>query len=255
MILDTAGRSQIDMSMMDELKSILDHLEPTEILLVADAMTGQEAVNIAQGFREALGITGMILTKMDGDARGGAAISMRAVTGVPIKFIGVGEARDALETFDPERLASRILGMGDLTGLYEKAQEGLDPQQASQQADRLRSGEFNFEDFLEQISMLQRIGPFGKLISMLPSGLVGGTQLDQDVAEKQLIRTKAMIQSMTVYERQHPEVLNASRKRRIAAGSGTTVQELNQLLRQFRQMRRLLKRAGKGAQKGLPGLM
>jgi signal recognition particle subunit SRP54 len=254
-ILDTAGRSQIDTSMMDELKSIRDRLEPIEILLVADAMTGQEAVNIAQGFRDALSITGMILTKMDGDARGGAAISMRAVTGVPIKYIGVGEARDALETFDPERLASRILGKGDLTGLFEKAQMSMDPQQASTQVDRLRSGEFTMQDFLEQLTMIQRIGPFGKLLSMLPSGLTGGAQVDQDLAEKQLIRTKAMIQSMTIYERQHPHVLNASRKRRVAAGSGTTVQELNQLIRQFRQMQRLVKKAGSGALKGLSSLM
>ncbi len=254
-ILDTAGRSQIDTSMMDELKSIRDCLEPIEILLVADAMTGQEAVNIAQGFRDVLSITGMILTKMDGDARGGAAISMRAVTGVPIKFIGVGEARDALETFDPERLASRILGKGDLTGLFEKAQMSLDPRQASKQVDRLRSGEFSMEDFLEQLTMIQRIGPLGKLVSMLPSGLTGGAQVDQDLAEKQLIRTKAMIQSMTIYERQHPRVLNASRKRRVAVGSGTTVQELNQLIRQFRQVQRLVKKAGPGTLKGLSNLM
>ncbi len=254
-ILDTAGRSQIDESMMGELKSIRDRLAPVEILLVADAMTGQEALNIARGFREALDITGMILTKMDGDARGGAAISMRAITGVPIKFIGVGEARDALEPFDPERLASRILGMGDIGGLVEKAQTGISPQQASKQVERLRSGEFTLEDFLDQITMIQRIGPFGKVLSMLPSGLGGGSQIDHVVAEKQLIRTKAMIQSMTVYERQHPQVLNAKRKRRVAAGSGTTVEELNQLLRQYRQMQRLLKSAGKGALKGLSNLM
>ncbi|MEJ2549352.1 MAG: signal recognition particle protein [Anaerolineales bacterium] len=254
-ILDTAGRSQIDENMMDELESIRDRLAPVEILLVADAMTGQEAVNIAQGFREALDITGIILTKMDGDARGGAAISMRAVTGVPIKFIGVGEARDAIEIFDPERLASRILGMGDISGLVEKAQAGLDPQLASKQVDRLRSGEFTLEDFLEQIAMIQRIGPFGKVLSMLPGGLTGGAQIDQIAAEKQLNRTKAMIQSMTVYERQHPQKLNASRKRRVAAGSGTTVQEVNQLLRQYRQMQRLLKSTGSDAFRGLSNLM
>ncbi len=254
-ILDTAGRSQIDENMMDELKSIRERLAPVEILLVADAMTGQEAVNIARGFREALDITGIVLTKMDGDARGGAAISMRAVTGVPIKLIGVGEARDAIEIFDPERLASRILGMGDISGLVEKAQVKLDPQQASKQVDRLRSGEFTLEDFLDQIAMIQRIGPFGKVLSMLPSGLAGGSQVDHLAAEKQLNRTKAMIQSMTVYERQHPQILNASRKRRVAAGSGTTVQEVNQLLRQYRQMQRLFKKAGKGALKGLSNLM
>jgi signal recognition particle subunit SRP54 len=241
--------------MMDELKTIRDRLEPAEIILVADAMTGQEAVNIAEGFRDALSISGMILTKMDGDARGGAAISMRAVTGVPIKFIGVGEARDALEAFDPQRLASRILGKGDLTGLIEKAQADLDPQQALKQADRLRGGKFTLEDFLEQITMIQGMGPFGKLLSMLPGGMAGTAQIDQDAAEKQLNRTKAMIQSMTVYERQHPSVLNASRKRRVAAGSGTTVQEVNVLIRQYRQMQKVLKRAGKGALQELSRFM
>lgn len=254
-ILDTAGRSQIDEPMMSELKAIRDRVQPVEILLVADAMTGQEAVNIAQGFQQALGITGMILTKIDGDARGGAAISMRAVTGVPIKYLGVGEARQDLEVFDAQRLASRILGKGDVAGLLEKAHVDVDPQMAGRQVDLLRSGDFTLEDFLEQLAMLRRMGPLGKILEMLPAGLAGTGSIDHGLAEKQLSRTQAMIQSMTPYERRHPDVLNASRKRRVAAGSGTTVQELNQLLRQFRQMRRVFKRAGKGALKGLSNLM
>jgi signal recognition particle subunit SRP54 len=252
-ILDTAGRSQLDHPMMDELGEIRDAIDPVEILLVADAMTGQEALRIAQGFQEPLGLTGMILSKMDGDARGGAAISMRVITGVPIKFIGTGEARDALEAFDPNRLASRILGMGDLSGLFERAESSLDIEQASQQAARLLEGEFTLEDFAEQLAMMRGMGPLGKLLEMLPSGLGGAAlQVDGDVAERQLIRTQAIIQSMTFNERRKPELLNASRKRRVASGSGTTVQEVNQLLRQFKQMRRMFKKAGKRGLTGLP---
>ena len=252
-ILDTAGRSQLDQPMMDELRDIRDAIDPVEILLVADAMTGQEALRIAQGFQEPLGLTGMILSKMDGDARGGAAISMRVVTGVPIKFIGTGEARDALEAFDPNRLASRILGMGDLRGLFERAETSLDIEQASQQTARLLEGEFTLEDFAEQLAMMRGMGPLGKLLEMLPAGLGGAAlQVDGDIAERQLIRTQAIIQSMTLNERRKPELLNASRKRRIASGSGTTVQEVNQLLRQFKQMRRMFKKAGKRGLTGLP---
>jgi signal recognition particle subunit SRP54 len=252
-ILDTAGRSQLDQPMMDELRDIRDVIRPIEILLVADAMTGQEALRIAQGFQDPLGLTGMILSKMDGDARGGAAISMRVVTGVPIKFIGTGEARDALETFDPNRLASRILGMGDLRGLYEKAEGSLDIEQAGQQAARLLQGEFTLEDFAEQLAMMRRMGPLGKLMEMFPTGFGGANlQVDGDVAERQLIRTQAIIQSMTVEERRRPDRLNASRKRRIAAGSGTTVQEVNQLLRQYKQMQRMFKKVGKRGMTGLP---
>ncbi len=252
-ILDTAGRSQLDKPMMDELREIRDAINPVEILLVADAMTGQEAIRIAQGFQEPLGLTGMILTKMDGDARGGAAISMRVVTGVPIKFIGTGEARDALETFDPQRLASRILGMGDLRGLFEKAESTLDIEQAGQQTARLLEGEFTLEDFAQQLAMMRNMGPLGKLLEMLPAGLGGAAmQVEGDVAERQLIRTQAIIQSMTLDERRKPELLNASRKRRIASGSGTTVQEVNQLIKQFRQMRRMFKKAGKRGLAGLP---
>lgn len=251
-ILDTAGRSQLDQAMMDELRSIRDRIDPAEILLVADAMTGQEAVNIANGFQEPLGISGMIMTKMDGDARGGAAISMRAVTGVPIKFLGVGEGRDALEVFEPSRLASRILGRGDVIGLLQKAEAGIEVEQAGKQIDRIRQGEFDFEDFSEQLAMMRKMGPLSKIADMLPTGLLRGTQqIDHQTAERQMVRTQAIIQSMTSFERRNPDVLNASRKRRIAAGSGTSVQDVNQLLRQFRQLRRVFKNAGKRGFKGM----
>lgn len=252
-ILDTAGRSQLDSAMMEELVTIRDLIRPAEVLLVADAMTGQEAVRIAQGFQKPLGLTGMILTKMDGDARGGAAISMRAVAGVPIKFIGVGEARNALETFDPNRMASRILGMGDVIGLIEKAESAFDQGQAEEQAEKLIKGDFTFEDFSEQLSMMRKMGPVGKVLDMLPSGLGGGTaDVDTQIAERQLLHTQAIIQSMTPKERRKPEILNASRKRRIARGSGTTVQEVNQLLRQFKQMRRMFKQMSKRGISGIP---
>lgn len=255
-ILDTAGRSQLDEEMMLELKELNHVIRPTETLLVADAMTGQEAIRIAQGFQEPLNLTGLILTKMDGDARGGAAISMRSVTGVPIKFIGTGEARDALEVFEPARLASRILGMGDVLTLIEKAETTFDQEQAEKQVERLVRGQFTFEDFASQLTQVEKLGPIGNIMDMLPSNIVGaGVQLDQRKAEQQLRRTRAMIQSMTVQERRKPEILNASRKRRIAAGSGTTVQEVNQLLRQFRQMQRLFKQMGKRGMGGIiPGL-
>jgi signal recognition particle subunit SRP54 len=251
-IYDTAGRSQLDRAMMDELKAIQTPVKPTEILLVADAMTGQEAVNIAEGFRDALGLTGLILTKMDGDARGGAAISMRAVTNVPIKFIGLGEARDAIEPFQPDRLASRILGMGDPMSLVEKAGQAVDADLAQDQVSRMLTGEFTLEDFAQQLAMIRRMGPLGKLLDLLPAGLGGaGLELEGHEAERQLTRTQAMIQSMTVSERRNPGKLNASRKRRVAAGSGTSVQEINQLLRQYRQMRRLFKRLGKSGTGGI----
>jgi signal recognition particle subunit SRP54 len=246
-IIDTAGRSQLDDEMMHELQAVRQSVHPTETLLVADAMTGQEAVQIAQGFQSGLGITGLILTKMDGDARGGAAISMRSVTGVPIKLIGVGESLDALEQFDPDRLASRILGRGDIQGILEKAQGAIDPGEAGQQAERMMQGEFTLEDFSEQLQMVRKMGPIGKIIEMLPTSMVGfGSDIDQEAAEKQVIRTQAILHSMTREERSRPEILNASRKRRVAGGSGTSVQEINQLLRQYKQMRRLMKQVGKG---------
>lgn len=254
-ILDTAGRSQLDQSMMDELIAIRDRIHPVEVLLVADAMTGQEAVRIAQGFQEPLGLTGIILSKMDGDARGGAAISMRVVTGIPIKLIGTGETRDALEIFDPSRLASRIMGMGDALGLIEKAEVAFDLEQVKQPVARIMQGEFTLEDFAEQLAMVRKMGPIGNLLEMLPVGLGGAAvqgQLDGSIAERQLIRTQAIIHSMTGVERRKPEVLNASRKRRIATGSGTSVQEINQLLRQYKQMRRMFKKMGKRGMAGLP---
>jgi signal recognition particle subunit SRP54 len=252
-LLDTAGRSQLDEAMMDELAAIQREVRPAEVLLVADAMTGQEAVNIAEGFQRRLGLTGLILTKMDGDARGGAAISMRSVTGVPIKFIGTGEAREALETFEPDRLASRILGMGDVLSLIEQAGAALDREQAQRQVERISQGEFTLEDFAEQLAQVKRMGPVGKLLELMPTSLVPpGASVDTHGAERQLARTQAILQSMTPRERRRPEVLNASRKRRVAAGSGTTVQEVNQVLRQYQQMRRLFKQVGKRGLGGFP---
>ncbi len=251
-ILDTAGRSQLDREMMAELKSTKERIRPAETLLVADAMTGQEAVRIAQGFHSSLQLSGLILTKMDGDARGGAAISMRSVTGVPIKFVGVGEHLDDLESFEPDRLASRILGMGDVIGLIERAEAQIDLGSAEKQAQRMASGEFTLEDFSSQLTQLRRLGPLSKVMGMLPSGLTGGMALESEEAERRLIRTQAIIQSMTPVERVRPTILNASRKRRVAAGSGTTVQEVNQLLKQYRQMRRLFKKLGKRGLANLP---
>ncbi len=252
-LVDTAGRSQLDQAMMDEAQAIAQRVHPTETLLVADAMMGQEAVNVAQGFKQAVPLTGLILTKLDGDARGGAAISMRAVTGVPIKFVGVGEKLDALEPFDPQRLASRILGMGDVQGLLEKAQAVIDEEEAERQAERLLRGEFTLEDFLSQLKMLRRFGPITQILDMLPGELGRlSRQLDPRTVEQQLKKVEAIINSMTPEERRHPEIINASRKRRIARGSGTTVQDVNQLLRQYRQMKRMMKQLQRT---GLSGLM
>ena len=245
-LIDSAGRSQLDGEMMAEVEAIADRLRPVEALLVADAMTGQEAVNVARGFQGRVRLTGLILTKMDGDARGGAAISMRSVTGLPIKFLGTGEAREALETFEPDRMASRILGMGDVVGLIEKAQEAFDQHEAQTATARLMKGEFSLEDFAEQLAQMRKMGPLAKVLEMLPAGLAGaGRNVDGEAAEQQLRRTQAILSSMTRGERRAPDVLNGSRKRRIAAGSGTSVQEINQLLRQYQQMRKLYKQVGK----------
>ncbi len=251
-ILDTAGRLQIDGEMMAELEAIRNRVHPVEILLVADAMTGQEAVNIAQGFHEQVGLTGLILTKIDGDARGGAAISMRAVTGVPIKFLGTGEKLGALEPFHPERLASRILGMGDVLTLIEKAESAFDASQAAHMEEKLRKGEFSLEDFLEQLRQVRNMGPLGEVLGMVPgmNKALKGVDLDEAQTEKQLKRVEAMILSMTLEERQHPRILNGSRKRRVARGSGTTVQEINQLLSQHRQMQTMLKKLNQGKMRG-----
>ncbi|RCK74324.1 MAG: Signal recognition particle, subunit Ffh SRP54 [Anaerolineae bacterium] len=253
LILDTAGRSQLDQELMDELEAIRQHVKPTEILLVVDAMIGQESVNVAQGFRQVIPLSGLILTKMDGDARGGAAISIRSVTGVPIKFIGTGEALDALETYDPSRLASRILGMGDVLGLIEKAEAAFDEQVARDQAARLMAGEFTLEDFAQQLRQIKRMGPITQLLEMLPGGMGQmARQISPQEAEKQLKITEAIINSMTPLERRRPEVLNASRRRRIARGSGTQVQDVNRLIKQFREMQKLMKTFKKSGLKGLP---
>ncbi len=245
-ILDTAGRLQIDDEMMAELESIARQVRPVEILLVADAMTGQEAVNIAEGFHKRLGLTGLILTKIDGDARGGAAISMRAVTGVPIKFLGTGEKADALEVFHPERLASRILGMGDVLSLIERAEAAFDAEQARRMAEKIQEAEFDLEDFLEQLRQVRKMGPVTQILEMMPGMGRMAASVDPKEAERQLKRVEAIILSMTPEERRNPRILNASRKRRIARGSGTTVQEVNALIAQYRQMQRLLKQMSRG---------
>ncbi|MGC9394638.1 MAG: signal recognition particle protein [Anaerolineae bacterium] len=255
-LLDTAGRLQIDDVMMTELTAIRERVHPVEILLVADAMTGQEAVNIAQGFHERVGLTGLILTKVDGDARGGAAISMREVTGVPIKFLGTGEKTNALEAFHPERLASRILGMGDMLSLIERAETAFDEAQAAEMEKKLRKGDFDLEDFLDQLRQVRKMGPLNELLGMIP-GLgkaLKGVDLEKLEAEKSIRYVEAIILSMTPEERRNPRILNASRKRRIAAGSGTDVQQINQLLRQHRQMQNMMKRLGQGKMRGLPNL-
>lgn len=249
-ILDTAGRSQIDPEMMEELKAVHKNSNPQEILLVVDAMIGQEAVNVAEGFIESIPITGLIMSKMDGDARGGAAISIRSVTGVPIKFLGTGEALEALEGFDPSRLASRILGMGDVIGLIERAEEAIDIDIATHQAERLLSGDFTLEDFSNQLSQVMKMGPIGKLMGMLPGEFGKMSQsVDPQEAEKRMSTTQAIIQSMTPAERQNPKLLNASRRKRIAAGSGTQVYDVNQLVKQYRDAQRMfkeLKKSGLG---------
>ena len=253
-ILDTAGRLQIDQEMMGELEAIKRVARPVETLLVADAMTGQEAVNVAGGFHQRIGLTGLILTKVDGDARGGAAISMRAVTGVPIKFLGTGEKADALEIFHPDRLVSRILGMGDVLTLIERAEAAFDEEQAERVERKLREASFNLEDFLEQFQQIRKMGPLSQILDMVP-GLGGLAQnVSPEVTDREFKRIEAIILSMTPGERRNPRIINSSRKKRIARGSGTTVQEVNALLKQFRQMQRMMKQLGKG-KKGMRGLM
>lgn len=241
-ILDTSGRLQIDEDLMEELSQIKARTEPKEVLLVADAMTGQEAVNVAEGFHNQVDLTGLILTKIDGDARGGAAISIRSVTGVPIKFLGTGEKINELEVFHPDRLASRILGMGDVLSLIERAEEVIDEEVAERSAKKLLEGNFNLEDFLEQLQQVKKLGPLNKVLDMIPGmGDITKT-ISTDDMEDRLKRTQAIINSMTTTERRNPKVLNGSRKKRVARGSGTTVQEVNQLLSQFRQMQKMMKK-------------
>jgi signal recognition particle subunit SRP54 len=245
-LIDTAGRLQIDDRMMDEIAEIKDRTRPAEVLLVADAMTGQEAVNVADAFNQRVNLSGMILTKIDGDARGGAAISIREVTGVPIKFLGTGEKVSDIEPFHPDRLANRILGMGDVLTLIERAEESVDQEQAMETAQKMVEGSFNLEDFLKQLQQLKRMGPLGQLLDMIPGMSQYRDQLSPDVTDGQVKRIESIIQSMTVQERQNPRIINASRKRRIAGGSGHTVQEVNQLLREFRSMQRMMKQMSSG---------
>ncbi|MBN1933645.1 MAG: signal recognition particle protein [Anaerolineae bacterium] len=240
-LLDTAGRLQIDEQMMNEVQEIKQRIKPIEVLLIADAMTGQEAVNVADTFNKRVGLTGVIFTKIDGDARGGAAISIREVTDVPIKFLGTGEKVSDIEPFHPDRLASRILGMGDMLTLIEKAQSELDQEQAVETAQKMIEGTFNLEDFMSQLQQVKRLGPIGKLLEMIPGLSQYSGEISQQMTDDQFKLVESIIQSMTREERHNPKVLNASRKRRIARGSGHTVQEVNQLLGQFRQMQRMMK--------------
>lgn len=245
-IIDTAGRLHVDEELMAELERIAAAVQPKETLLVLDAMTGQEAVNVAERFNERLALTGFILTKLDGDARGGAALSVRAVVGKPIKYVGMGEKLDALEPFHPERMASRVLGMGDVLTLIEKAQAALDAETAEKMAAKLRTAEFTLDDFLEQLHQVRNMGPLDQILGMLP-GFAGAKQLQGlQVDEGQLKRVEAIIQSMTPQERAQPAIINGSRRRRIARGSGTTVQDVNRLLKQFDQTRELFKQLGGG---------
>ena len=241
-IFDTAGRQEMDEPLIEEVKKLRDFLQPQEILLVVDAATGQQAVNVASRFNEALQISGIILTKLDGDARGGAALSMREVTQRPIKFAGVGEKLDQFELFVPDRLAGRILGMGDVVGLVEKAAEAVDLEEAERLEKKLRTSSFDFNDFLAQFKMMRKMGPLENILGMLPGmSNVQGLSID----EKQLKRTEAIVLSMTNEERTRPDILNARRRQRIARGSGSTVTEVNDLLRRFDQMRKMMKSAGK----------
>ena len=255
--LDTAGRLHIDEALMDELKAVKAEVKPSEILLVVDAMTGQDAVNAAKAFDDALGIDGVMLTKLDGDARGGAALSIRATTGKPIKFIGTGEKLDMIELFHPDRMASRILGMGDMLSFIEKAEQQYDEQQAKKLEEKLRKNRLTLSDYLDQLEQLQNMGDLSQIASMLPGNMAKGFDPDQ-IDPKQFARTKAIIQSMTLQERENPQILNASRKRRIAAGCGQQVSDVNRLLKGFETMQQMTKaltrgKRGMGALSGLMG--
>ena len=250
LLIDTAGRLHVDEALMAELRRIKETVHPSDILLVADAMTGQDAVNMAKAFNEALDIGGVILTKMEGDARGGAAISIKAITSKPIRFIGVGEKLDALEPFHPDRMASRILGMGDILSLIEKAQTTIDEKKARELEKKLRRNEFTLEDFRDQMSQIRKMGSIEELMAMIP-GMSKLKQLKQfKVDDGELVRISAIIDSMTVQERRRHNIINASRRKRIAMGSGTTVQEVNQLLKNYVQAHKMIKKLNKG---GLPG--
>jgi len=249
-LMDTAGRLHIDDELMDELRNLKAGLDPQEILFVADAMTGQDAVRSAGEFHQALEITGAVLTKLDGDARGGAALSVRHVTGVPIKFVGLGENITDLERFHPDRMVSRILGMGDVLTLIEKAEEAVDEKDARELEKKIRKNEFTLQDFRDQLRMLKKMGPLSNVVSMLP-GMSHVKESDLD--PKASVRVVAIVDSMTPRERRHPQILNASRKRRIAKGSGRTTPEINRLLKQFAQMKRMMKSMQSGGKKGKKG--
>ncbi|MBP3591547.1 MAG: signal recognition particle protein [Clostridia bacterium] len=253
--IDTAGRLHIDEELMAELVKIKTAVEPTEILLTVDAMLGQDAVNVAKTFNELLDITGVVLTKMDGDTRGGAALSVKYITGKPIKFIGTGEKMDAIEPFHPDRMASRILGMGDILSLIEKAEAAFDEKNARELEQKIRQQTFTLDDFLEQMRQLKKMGNIEQLLGMLP-GVKPGALKDAKVDEKQMDRTEAIILSMTKAERMRPEIINGSRRKRIAQGSGTSVEDINKLLKQFDQMRKMMKQfsGGMGKRRGLAGL-
>ncbi|MBP8857353.1 MAG: signal recognition particle protein [Anaerolineaceae bacterium] len=254
-IADTAGRSQLDQELMDELAAVAKKSPIAETLLVVDAMIGQTALQVAEGFKKSVSISGLIFTKMDGDARGGAAISVRQVTGVPIKYLGTGEGIDALEVYDPARLASRILGMGDVIGLIEKAEAAFDADEAQQQARKMASGRFTLEDFANQLRQVRKMGPISQILEMLP-GSMGqvAKAVDPKDAERQLKKTEAIINSMTVQEKRNPDILNASRRRRIARGSGLEVQDVNRLIKQYRDTQRMMKTIQSSGGKGLSRL-
>jgi len=249
-IVDTAGRFQIDDELMSELESVRDAIKPVETLLVLDSMTGQDAVRVAEEFHERIGVTGLVLTKMDGDARGGAALSITKVTGIPIKFIGTGEQMDALEVFHPDRLASRILGMGDMLTLIEKTQQNFDEEQAIELERKMRQATFDLNDFLQQLQQLKKMGPLAQVLEMIPGFSAMKSKMPtEDLDDSNLDRVEAIIYSMTPQERQRPDMIGGSRRRRIARGSGTTAQDVNQLLNQFKQMQKMMRQmsTGKGA--------
>lgn len=249
-LIDTAGRLHVDEALMDELKQIKELSNPDEIFLVVDAMTGQDAVNVAQSFNDLLGLTGVVLTKLDGDTRGGAALSIRSVTNTPIKFVGLGEKLDALEAFHPERMASRILGMGDVLSLIEKAQANVDEEKAKELEQKMRTASFTFDDFLDQLGQVRQMGPLDELLKMMPGANKIKGLNNMQIDEKQITHVEAIIKSMTKEEKTHPEIINSSRRKRIAKGSGRTVPEVNRLLKQFEDMKKMMKQMAGMRQKG-----
>jgi signal recognition particle subunit SRP54 len=249
-IVDTAGRLHVDEALMGELVAVRDTVKPMDVLLVLDAMTGQEAVNVAQAFQERIAFDGVVLTKLDGDARGGAALSVKAITGRPVMFASTGEKLDALEVFHPDRMASRILGMGDVLTLIEKAEQAVEADEQEELERRIRAGEFSFDDFLSSYRMLRRMGPLKGVLKLIPG--IGGQLDGLDVDERQMARVEAMVLSMTPAERRTPHLINGPRRRRIAAGSGTTIEEVNRLLQARKQMQKMMRQMGKGKLPGLP---